>query len=212
MHDSLVDMVFKLYMEKISLEYGSLCHKTQEGKGLLPFRRIPADQFAAFQWIKNTCQLRPHFCSLDLKLRTWSTMKDTSGDTTMTRLLYLSSFLSNMNGKTPFLGAVVIITVWHRPFPVQFAHVSGQFHSLSAVMAKQKRSGASCSSSSASKQSKRQVSVATCEKWQREFNCSYQTLRYDVDATNRSLVDPLWCKVCRTYQTKTQFKRNFSAM
>ena len=44
-HDSLA---FKLYVEKISLECGSLCRKTQE---LSPFRKIPANQLAAFQWI-----------------------------------------------------------------------------------------------------------------------------------------------------------------
>ena len=46
-HDSLADTVFKLYVEKISLECGSLCRKTRE---LSPFRKIPADQLAAFQW------------------------------------------------------------------------------------------------------------------------------------------------------------------
>ena len=48
-HDSLADMVFKLYVEKISLECGLLCRKTQEV--LSPFRKIPANQLAAFQWI-----------------------------------------------------------------------------------------------------------------------------------------------------------------
>lgn len=50
-HDSLADMVFKLYVEKICLECGSLCRKTQEVKGLSPFQKIPANQLAAFQWI-----------------------------------------------------------------------------------------------------------------------------------------------------------------
>ena len=48
----------------------------------------------------------------------------------------------------------LIITVWHRQFPVQFAHASSQFHILSAIMAKQKRS------------MKWQVMVATCGKLQ----------------------------------------------
>ena len=105
---------------------------------------------------------------------------------------------------------MLIITVGHRPFPVQFAHAAGQFHFLSAV---RKRSVGTSASSSASKQSKRQLS--TCEKWQRELDLDYQTLlwlRYDVDAANRSLVNTLWCEVCRTYQAKIQFKRNFSAV
>ena len=114
--------------------------------------------------------------------------------------LYCTFFLM------PYILAFVGIlhpTVGHRPFPVQFAHASGQFHFLSAIMAEQKRSVSGCSSSSASKQSKRQVTVATCEKWQREFNRSYQTLlwlHYDVDAANRSIVDTLWCEVCRIYR------------
>lgn len=43
-HDSLADTVFKFFVERISLECGSLCRKTQE---LSPFRKI---QLAAFQW------------------------------------------------------------------------------------------------------------------------------------------------------------------
>ena len=89
---------------------------------------------------------------------------------------------------------MVIITVGHRPFPVQFAHASGQFHFLSAIMAERKRSVSGCSSSSASKRSKRQVTVATYENGREEFDRSYQTLlwlRYDVDAANRSIVDTL---------------------
>ena len=50
-HDSLAEMVFKLYAERISLECGSLCRKTQEVNELSPFRKIPVDQLAAFQWI-----------------------------------------------------------------------------------------------------------------------------------------------------------------
>ena len=109
---------------------------------------------------------------------------------------------------------MLIITVGHRPFAVQFAHAASQFHFLSDKMAVRKRRGTSASSS-ASKQSKRQVTVSTCEKWQRELDLDYQTLlwlRYDVDAANRSLVNTLRCEVCRTYQAKIQFKRNFSAV
>ena len=82
-------------------------------------------------------------------------------------------------------------------------------------MAGRKRCVSPGESSGAGKRSKRQVTVATCEKWQREFNKDYQTLlwlRYDLDASNRSLVNTLWCKVCRTYQTRIRFKRNFSAV
>lgn len=47
--ESLADMVFKLYVEKMSVECGSLCRK--DVNGLSPFRKIPADQLAAFEWI-----------------------------------------------------------------------------------------------------------------------------------------------------------------
>ena len=72
--------------------------------------------------------------------------------------------------------AVLIITVGHRPFPVQFAHAAGQFHFLSDKMAERKRSVGTSASPSASKQLKRQVTVSTCEKWQRELDLDYQTL------------------------------------
>ena len=71
------------------------------------------------------------------------------------------------------------------------------------------------SSASASKRAKRQVSVATCEKWQREFDQEYQSLLwlcYDVDKADRSLVATLWCEVCRTYKEKICFMRNFSGV
>ena len=79
-------------------------------------------------------------------------------------------------------------------------------------MAERKRCESLGKNSSASK---RQETVTTCEKWQREFDRDYQTLlwlRYDVDTANRSLVDTLWCEVCRTYQARIRYKRYFSAL
>ena len=110
---------------------------------------------------------------------------------------------------------MLIITVGHRPFPVQLAHAAGQCSFPADKMADQKRSGSLGESSSCSKRSKRQVTVATCEKWQREFDRDYQTLlwlRCDVNMANRSLIDTLWCDVCRIYQAKIRYKRNFSAV
>ena len=110
---------------------------------------------------------------------------------------------------------VLIITVGHQPFPVQLAHAANQCSFHADKMADQKPNGSLGVSSSCSKRSKRQVTVATCEKWQREFDRDYQTLLWlqcDVDTANRSLIDTLWCDVCRTYQTKIQYKRNFSAI
>ena len=85
----------------------------------------------------------------------------------------------------------VIITVGHRPFPVQLVHVADHFFILVDKMADQKRRAPSDCSTSASKRTKCQVTVATCEKWQRVFDCEFQTLlwlRYDIDKADRSLV------------------------
>ncbi len=82
-------------------------------------------------------------------------------------------------------------------------------------MADRKKRPTSGCSTSASKRTKRQVTVATCEKWQRDFNRDYQSLlwlRYDVDKADRSLVDTLYCEVCRTYKDKIRFIRNFSGV
>ena len=79
-------------------------------------------------------------------------------------------------------------------------------------MAERKRCESLGKNSSASK---RQETVTTCEKWQREFDRDYQTLlwlRYDLDTANRLLVDTLWCEVCRTYQARIRYKRYFSAV
>ena len=116
---------------------------------------------------------------------------------------------------TPSHSPELIITVGHRPFPVPIACAAGQFSFPVDKMAERKRCGSLGENSSASKRSKRQVTVPTCEKWQREFDRDYQTLlwlRNHVDTANRSLVDTLWCWVCRTYQARIRYKRNFSAV
>ena len=83
-------------------------------------------------------------------------------------------------------------------------------------MAARKKREMPGSSTSASKRAKRQVSVATCEKWQREFDREYQSLlwlRYDVDKADRSLVATLWCEVCRgPTRRRIRFMRNFSGV
>ena len=74
-------------------------------------------------------------------------------------------------------------------------------------------SSSSSSSGSTIKKSKRQVSVATFEKWQRQFDGDYQTLlwlRCTKDGTHKSLVSTLWCDVCRQYEAKITGMRNFS--
>ena len=80
------------------------------------------------------------------------------------------------------------------------------------------RSDTSSSSSSdadpsSSKRAKRQVTVATFEKWQRDFDRLHQTrtwLRCD-RSQDRSLVDLLWCDVCRKYEDSIRGMKNFQA-
>ena len=60
-------MLFKLYVDKISQECGSLCHRMQELNALSPFRRIAVDQFPTFQWvslIRHLSVKAPHLLSL----------------------------------------------------------------------------------------------------------------------------------------------------
>ena len=78
------------------------------------------------------------------------------------------------------------------------------------------RSNTSSSSNSnadpcSSKRAKRQVTVATFEKRQRDFDRLHQTrtwLRCD-RGQDRSLVDLLWCNVCRTYEDSIRGMKNF---
>ncbi len=108
---------------------------------------------------------------------------------------------------------MVIITVGYRPFPVQLAHVTDHVFIPTDKMADRKKRATSGCSTSASKRTKRHV--ATCEKWQRDFDRDYQSLlwlQYDVDKADRSLVDTLYHEVCRTYKDKIRFSRNFSGV
>ena len=88
-------------------------------------------------------------------------------------------------------------------------------------MAGRKRLSSSSSASSDSscfsdKKMKRQVSLATFEKWQRQFDEvdeELQTLtwlRCDKDHADRMLVSSLWCQVCRDYENRIVGRRNFS--
>ena len=100
-------------------------------------------------------------------------------------------------------------------------HVTDRFTSWSDKMAGRfsgKRvstcSSSDSSSSTVSKRNKRQVSVATFEKWQRQYDSDYQSvlwLRCTKDDDDKSLVSTLWCDVCRQYKARITGMRNFSA-
>lgn len=86
-------------------------------------------------------------------------------------------------------------------------------------MSAQKRASSSSTSSGsessgASKKAKRQVTVATFQKWKREYNREHQSLlwlRCDIDKSDKSLVATLWCELCRQHEDRIRSKRNFSA-
>ena len=76
-------------------------------------------------------------------------------------------------------------------------------------------SGSGCSSSSSSKRAKRQVTVATFEKWRREQDREHNTLVWlccDRDRADRLLVSTLWCKVCTDHEDRIVGMRNFSGV
>ena len=63
------------------------------------------------------------------------------------------------------------------------------------------------------KKVKRRVSLATFDKWKRQFNDHYQTSRWlqcDRDTSDYT-VTLLWCEVCRKYSDHIRTMRNFSS-
>lgn len=71
----------------------------------------------------------------------------------------------------------------------------------------------SSSGASKTKQSKRQVSKETYQKWQRTYEKEYQSiawLRAEMDDQDKSLVSTLWCVVCRRYETRICGLKSFS--
>lgn len=112
-----------------------------------------------------------------------------------------------------------IIAVGHRPFTAYIAHVTVHFLVWSDKMAARFLSG-SCSSQSSSssgpaaKKSRRQVSLSTFEKWQKQFDKDYQSLSWlqcTKDPIDRTIVSTLFCRVCRQYESKIESMRNYSA-
>ena len=65
------------------------------------------------------------------------------------------------------------------------------------------------------KKRKRQVSYTTFKKWQANLEKDHRTLSWlkcDLDASDRSVVDTLWCQVCRKYEERLQGMKNYSTI
>ena len=89
-------------------------------------------------------------------------------------------------------------------------------------MATESGADSSCSTSSlstsggrsSSKKARRQVTRATFEKWQREFEKEHQSmswLRCEVEKTDKNIVSKLFCLVCQKYKDRIQSVKHFSA-
>ena len=66
---------------------------------------------------------------------------------------------------------------------------------------------------SIAKKAKRQVSISTFEKWQRNYDREYQTLTWlkcNRDERCRDLVQSLWCSVCKEYEQRICSMKNYS--
>ena len=66
----------------------------------------------------------------------------------------------------------------------------------------------------ATKRSKRQASLACFKKWQSTYKREHQSLswlRCDVDSCDKSIVDLLWCEVCRQHDDSIRGMKNYSA-
>ena len=76
-----------------------------------------------------------------------------------------------------------------------------------------KRSISSSASSSGSqpRQAKRQVSVATFQKWQSQQEKEHETLTWLRCDKQQRYVESLWCETCRRFQDKIRGTKNFSA-
>ena len=89
-------------------------------------------------------------------------------------------------------------------------------------MATESGADSSCSTSSlstsggrsSSKKERRQVTRATFEKWQREFEKEHQSmswLRCEVEKTDKNIVSKLFCLVCQKYEDRIQSVKHFLA-
>ncbi len=75
-------------------------------------------------------------------------------------------------------------------------------------------SSSSDSSVPKAKRSKRQVSIATFERWKSQFDREHHSLLWlscKKDPSDRSIVSTLYCEVCQKYESKIEGLRNYSA-
>ena len=62
------------------------------------------------------------------------------------------------------------------------------------------------------KKEKRQVTLATFNKWQLQFDRNYNSLSWLRCETNdNTLVEKLWCHACRKYESSITGMKNFSS-
>ena len=60
---------------------------------------------------------------------------------------------------------------------------------------------------------KRRVDYATFQKWQRDFDCEYQTMSWldcSTEKCGKKVVDKLKCKVCSEFVDRIRSSKNFS--
>ena len=93
-----------------------------------------------------------------------------------------------------------------RLFCLQSDEMAGRKRRFDRSFSSSESSGdLSSSSTSDSKNSKRQVTVTTFEKWQRNYDRDHATLTWlksERDKHDRSLVELLWCSACRQYKNR----------
>ena len=66
-----------------------------------------------------------------------------------------------------------------------------------------------------SKLSRWQISHNTFKKWKTQYECCYQALlwlRCDIDKSDKTLVDTLWCKTCRQHKERLTGMKNNSSV
>ena len=90
--------------------------------------------------------------------------------------------------------------------------MAGRKRDLERSLSSNESSGSS--SGSVSKKPKRQITLATFEKWQRNFDQDYSTLTWlkcEREKCDRHFVELLWCSACKEYEGRICSLKNYSA-